>query len=88
MVRAVSERAAIACDRGESLLAATVVWGGGGAARDPGVPLAPAERTHYERDLAATRSELAEETFHAAWDTGRALSLERIIDEAESLGDD
>jgi predicted ATPase len=88
MVRAVSELAAIACDRGQFLLAARL-YGAVAALRETlGVPLAPAEWAHYERDLAATRSELAEETFHAAWDAGRALSLERIIDEAESLGDD
>ncbi len=49
--------------------------------------LAPAALAGYERALAATRSELAEEAFQAAWEASRALPLERIIGEAESLGD-
>ncbi len=53
MVRAVSELAAIACDRGQFLLAARL-YGAVAALRETlGVPLAPAEWTHYERDLAA-----------------------------------
>ena len=50
-----------------------------------GAPLAPAEWARYEQALGATRSELTEGAFRAAWDAGRALPLERIIAEAESL---
>jgi hypothetical protein len=52
-----------------------------------GAPLAPVEWARYEQALATTRSELTEEAFHAAWEAGRALSPERIIEEAGSLGD-
>jgi tetratricopeptide (TPR) repeat protein len=87
IVRAVAELASIACDRGEFVLAARL-YGGVAALRETlGAPLAPAEWAHYERDLATTRSELAEGAFHEAWDAGRALPLERIIAEAESLGE-
>ena len=85
IARAIAELAAIACDRGQFLLAARL-YGGLAALRETlGAPLAPAEWARYERDLATTRSELAEEAFRAAWDAGRALPLERIIAEAESL---
>jgi predicted ATPase/DNA-binding XRE family transcriptional regulator len=88
MARAVTELAAIASDRGQFLLAARL-YGAVAALRESlGAPLAPAEWANYERALAAARSELAEEVFLAAWDAGRALPLERIIDEAESLSDD
>jgi predicted ATPase/transcriptional regulator with XRE-family HTH domain len=87
IVRAVAELAAVACNRGQFLLAARL-YGGVAALRETlGAPLAPAGWAGYEQDLAATRSELAEEVFQAAWDAGRALPLERIIAEAESLGD-
>jgi tetratricopeptide (TPR) repeat protein len=86
IVRAVAELAAIACDRGQFLLAVRL-YGGVAALRETlGAPLAPAEWARYERDLVATRSELAEEAFQAAWDAGRTLPLERIIAEAETLG--
>jgi hypothetical protein len=85
VARAIAELAAIACERGQFLLAARL-YGGLAALRETlGAPLAPAEWARYERDLATTRSELAEEAFQAAWDAGRALPLERIIAEAESL---
>jgi predicted ATPase/transcriptional regulator with XRE-family HTH domain len=85
IVRAVAELASIACDRGQFLLAAQL-YGGVAAQRETlGAPLAPAEWVQYERDLAATRSELAEEAFQAAWDAGRAFPIERIIAEADSL---
>jgi tetratricopeptide (TPR) repeat protein len=88
MARSLAELAAIACEREQFLLAARL-YGGVAALRETmGAPLAPAEWARYERALATTRSELTEEAFHAAWDAGRALSPERIIDEAESLGDD
>jgi predicted ATPase/transcriptional regulator with XRE-family HTH domain len=88
IVRAAAELASIACDRGEFLLAARL-YGGVAAVRETlGAPLAPAEWARYERALAATRSELAEEAFQAAWDASRALPLEQIIAEAETLGDD
>jgi non-specific serine/threonine protein kinase len=87
IIRAVAELAAIACGRGQFDLAARL-YGGVAALRETlGAPLAPAEWARYERALAATRSELAEGVFHEAWDAGRALPLERIIAEAESLGD-
>jgi non-specific serine/threonine protein kinase len=48
-----------------------------------GIPLPPVQRAAYERDLAATRAALDETAFTAAWATGRALSMEQAIAEAE-----
>jgi predicted ATPase/DNA-binding XRE family transcriptional regulator len=48
------------------------------------IPLAAVNRTDYDRDVAAARSQLDEPTFAAAWFEGRALTLEQAI--AEALG--
>jgi tetratricopeptide (TPR) repeat protein len=44
-------------------------------------PLAPGERADYDRYVAATHAALGQEAFAAAWEAGRALSL----DEAGAL---
>ena len=85
MARAVSGLAAIACDRGQFLLAARL-YGGVATLRETlGAPLAPAEWARYERAITATQSELAEGNFRAASDAGRSLPLERVLAEVESL---
>jgi predicted ATPase len=50
-----------------------------------GVPVRPADRRRYDRDVSAVRAALGAETFAAAWATGRALSLEQAIAEATDL---
>ena len=51
-------------------------------------PLAPQNRSDYDRAVAAARDELGEATFIAAWAAGRALPLEQAMTEAlESAGD-
>jgi hypothetical protein len=47
-----------------------------------GLPVRPADRRHYDRDVSAVRAALGAETFAAAWAAGRALSLEQAIAEA------
>jgi predicted ATPase/class 3 adenylate cyclase len=44
-----------------------------------GAPLSPHERAEYHRHVAATRAALGEEAFAAAWEAGRALSLEQAV---------
>ena len=44
--------------------------------------LYPIERSRYDRYMAATRAQLDEATFAAAWEAGRALTLEQAIEEA------
>ncbi|HWE62139.1 MAG TPA: tetratricopeptide repeat protein [Chloroflexota bacterium] len=47
-----------------------------------GSPLAPADRSRYERDLAGVRATLGDDAFAAAWAAGAALPLDYAIDEA------
>jgi hypothetical protein len=47
-----------------------------------GLPVRPADRRRYDRDVSAVRAALGAETFAAAWAAGRALSLEQAIAEA------
>ena len=44
--------------------------------------LDPTERTDLDRTLAAARAQLDDATFNAAWAAGRALTLERAIEDA------
>ena len=45
------------------------------------------ERGDYNRDVEATRARLSEIAFSAAWEVGRALSMERAIELAEAASD-
>jgi predicted ATPase/class 3 adenylate cyclase len=56
-----------------------------------GMPLAPAYRAAYERDVAAIRAQIDEPTFTAAWAQGQKLTLEQAIAEAlagSAMGND
>jgi predicted ATPase/class 3 adenylate cyclase len=44
-----------------------------------GAPLLPGDRPRYERQLAAARSLVAEEVWEAAWEEGRAMTLEEAV---------
>jgi predicted ATPase/DNA-binding XRE family transcriptional regulator len=55
---------------------------GDAAARSWSIPLAPANRDAYERQVAATRAALGEEAFAAAWADGQRLPLEQAMAEA------
>jgi hypothetical protein len=48
-----------------------------------GAPLWPIDRPAYERDLTALRAALGEETFAAAWASGRGATLEQALAELE-----
>jgi hypothetical protein len=45
-------------------------------------PLPPVYQPGYERDVAAARTQLDAATFAAAWDAGRAMTVEQAIAEA------
>jgi tetratricopeptide (TPR) repeat protein len=47
----------------------------------------PEVRADYDRYVAAARAQLDEVVFTAAWAEGRAMSLDRVVAEALSLGD-
>ena len=42
-------------------------------------PLPPFFRPDYQRVVAAARARLGEQAFHAAWDQGRAMTLEQVL---------
>jgi hypothetical protein len=46
------------------------------------IPMAPIWRTAHQLDVAATRAQLGEEAFAAAWAAGQALTLEQAAAEA------
>jgi predicted ATPase/DNA-binding SARP family transcriptional activator len=50
------------------------------------VPLAPADRNDYERDVASVRAHMDETSFDAAWAEGQALTLESAINLALEAG--
>jgi non-specific serine/threonine protein kinase len=50
-----------------------------------GAAMWPADQIDYQRTVAALRAVLGEAAFAAAWDAGRALTLEQAI--AEAIGD-
>lgn len=44
-----------------------------------GIQLQPADRADYDHNMAATRGQLAEETFAEAWAEGQAMTMEQAI---------
>jgi hypothetical protein len=50
-----------------------------------GIPVRPADRRLYDRDMSAVHAALGHERFAAAWAAGRALALEQAIAEATDL---
>jgi predicted ATPase/Tfp pilus assembly protein PilF len=96
LFRALDDRAGIAdtleglacasCARGQAERAARLFGAAEGLRATLGAPLWPVYRASYDRDVAATRAQLGELAFGAAWAAGRALTLEQAIDEA-MIGD-
>jgi non-specific serine/threonine protein kinase len=83
--RGISELAAMSAERGQPLLAARL-YGSAAALREAiGAPLAPAKRADHEAAVNAIRAGLASDVFAAAWEAGRALSLDEAIAEAAGL---
>jgi DNA-binding CsgD family transcriptional regulator len=83
--RGISELATIAAERGELPLAARL-YGNVAALREAiGAPLAPAERAGHDAAVDAIRAVLPGNAFAAAWEIGRALSLDQVIAEAAAL---
>jgi hypothetical protein len=71
----------------EQLERAARLCGAAAALREAiGAPLSAAERTDFDRTVAAVRAALGEEAFAAVWACGQALPLEQAI--AEALGEE
>jgi hypothetical protein len=74
--------AAVVAVQGELPWAARL-WGTAEALRDGmGTPIPPAYRADYERSVAGARSQLGEQAFAAAWEEGRAMTVEQVVNEA------
>jgi DNA-binding CsgD family transcriptional regulator len=56
------------------------LWGKAEALREAiSVPISPVERANYESAVAASRTQLSEKAFAAAWTQGRMLTLEQLL---------
>jgi predicted ATPase/class 3 adenylate cyclase len=56
------------------------LWGAAESLRERcGIPLLPFERVDYEAAVAATRTQLGEQAFAAAWAEGRTMTLEQVL---------
>jgi hypothetical protein len=84
IARNLAELAALAGDQGQVRLAAR--WFGAAAAlRDTlGAPYSPAELTRFETMVSGIRNLLDEPDFAEAWDEGRTLPVDRVIEEVET----
>jgi tetratricopeptide (TPR) repeat protein len=66
--------------RGEAQRAAQLYAAAAALREALGAPVPPADRADYERRVAAVRACLGEAGFAAAWEEGRARSIEQTID--------
>jgi predicted ATPase/DNA-binding CsgD family transcriptional regulator len=74
--------AGIACAQRDFTRAARLLGAAEVAREVSGAPRSPGSQPVYDRDVAAARAGLREDAFLAAWNDGRMLSLDRVIDEA------
>jgi predicted ATPase len=65
------------------------LWGTAEAIRETiGASIPPVFRADYEQAVAAARSQLSEEAFAAAWQEGRTMKLEQVIEDVTKRGDE
>jgi len=68
---------------------AAQLFGAAEAVREAiGAPLPPLERTPYAQAVASVRAHVGEDAFAAAWQEGRTMPLEQVIEEALKMGDE
>ena len=77
--------AQMAARRGDGVTAARRYGAADGIRERLGMEVSAARRTTYERAVVAVRDTLGTAAFAAAWDAGRALTLDEAIAEATSL---
>ncbi len=70
--------------RGEGARAARLLSAASAAREIVGTPIRPVERERYERFVALSRHGLGDEAWQAAWEAGRAMSLEEAAEYALS----
>jgi predicted ATPase/DNA-binding SARP family transcriptional activator len=79
------ERLALLAANQRDPVRAARLWGAAAALREAlGAAHSPHEIADHEREVQVARAQLDEATFAAAWEAGRALSLEQAV--AEALG--
>jgi predicted ATPase len=79
IIGCLEEFARLACMKGEAGRAARLLGTAEALREAIHVPVPPAYRAEYERDISLTRSTLGEETFKDEWTQGRAMRLEQAI---------
>jgi len=68
---------------------AAQLWGAAETLREAmPSPLLPVDRAGYEQAVAAARAHLGEDAFAAAWQEGRTMPLERVIEDALKMRDE
>jgi tetratricopeptide (TPR) repeat protein len=77
--------AGVAATRREGERAARLLGAADAVRARMGVPVLPANRARYERDVQAARKESGEQRFTAVWNEGRSMSLEEAV--AYALGE-
>jgi non-specific serine/threonine protein kinase len=85
LARVGSELARVANERGLHELAAKLSGAATALREAIGAPLAPVDRTRHEQTVATARDNLATEAFLAAWEAGRAMSSEQLVEAAAVL---
>ncbi|MDP9367537.1 MAG: tetratricopeptide repeat protein [Chloroflexota bacterium] len=85
MAEAIEGLAALASARGDAACAACLFGAAESLREAIGATLAPAHLIDHERDVAAVRHALDEQTFAAAWATGRVMSLQQALAEATAV---
>jgi hypothetical protein len=86
LIESLEAFAGVAVGQGRAVRAACLLAAAEALRTLIGVQRPPAARPAYTRDVAATRAQLDEATFDAAWAEGQALTLEQAISYA--LGED
>ena len=76
----------IAAAQGHSLLAVQIYAAADRLLEDLGYSRDHAYRAESERQLATTRSRMGEPQFSAAWESGRVLSLDQVIEQVRGFG--
>jgi predicted ATPase/DNA-binding CsgD family transcriptional regulator len=84
LVRAVAGFGGLAAMRGESEGAARLLGAAAAQTETIGAPLRPAAQALFDRLAAAARASLGEAAFAAAWEAGRALTLDEAVAEARA----
>jgi len=71
--------ASLALHEGDPVVAARLLSAASALRTAIGAPLPPYRREEIERELALVRTAIGEDAFAAAWEEGRAMSLDEAV---------